>query len=82
MIVLSGIPLRGACVYTKRVRADIAGLTGFPAPIVVSAGVAEYEDGLKSPAILVKRAERALARGSAEGGRIIVVGRRTEPAES
>ncbi|CAN5659362.1 hypothetical protein BH23GEM9_BH23GEM9_23830 [soil metagenome] len=77
IVLLSDVPLKGACIYGKRVRRDLMDQTGFPSPIAVSAGIAAYEPDISEPAELLQRAERALEKASAEGGRIIAIGRKS-----
>jgi diguanylate cyclase (GGDEF)-like protein len=76
LVVLSGVPVGGACIYAKRLRGDLAAVTGFADPVTASIGVAAFEPDITVPAELVDRAERALARAAAGGGKIVVAGRR------
>lgn len=72
--VLSGVPLDGACTFSKRVRRDLMALPGLPEPLVVSASVVTYDVSMKSAGELVESAERALTRSTANAGKIMVLG--------
>jgi diguanylate cyclase (GGDEF)-like protein len=70
LTILSRVPLDGACVFADRARAELAAL--HPGDLgSVSAGVASYEPEMTGPAMLLARAERALA--GADGGWIVAV---------
>jgi diguanylate cyclase (GGDEF)-like protein len=72
--ILSGVPLDGACIFAKRVRRDLMALPGLPEPLVVSSSVVPYDVSMKSAEELVEAAERALAKGTENGGKIMVLG--------
>lgn len=76
--VLSGVPLDGACTFAKRVRRDLMALPGLPEPLVVSSSVVPYDVSMKSADELVESAERALAKGAQNGGKIMVLGQLAE----
>jgi GGDEF domain-containing protein len=57
-------------------------LPGFPEGVVVSAGIVTYDHDQSGPDELLSRAERALAKASAAGGKIIVSGRSPSGLES
>jgi diguanylate cyclase (GGDEF)-like protein len=80
IVILSGVHIGGACTYAKRLRGDITSITGFPEPVSVSMGVAAFEPDITAPLDLVARAERALERAAAGGGKIVVAGRRATPS--
>jgi diguanylate cyclase (GGDEF)-like protein len=82
LLVLSDTPMQGACDYGKRLRRELMTLPGFPEGVVVSAGIVAYDHDQSSPDELLSRAERALAKASAAGGKIIVYGRSPTAAES
>lgn len=74
LTILSDVSLEGACVFATRVRRDYAALMQPGEPNSLSAGVAEFDASMSSPAELIGRAHRALARAHAEGGRVVMVG--------
>jgi GGDEF domain-containing protein len=74
LTILADVPLEGACTFAGRVRRDYMSLLRPGEPQAFSAGVAEYDDSMSSPAELMGRAERALARARSEGGRVVMVG--------
>lgn len=74
LTILSDVSLDGACTFASRVRRDYYGLVDPGEPNSLSAGVAEYDTSMSSPAELLGRAHRALARAQAEGGRVVMVG--------
>jgi diguanylate cyclase (GGDEF)-like protein len=81
LAVLSDVPVAGATVYAKRLRGDFAALTGLPEPVTVSVGLAAFEPDITTPRELLNRAERALERASAGGGKIVVAARKPTAAE-
>jgi diguanylate cyclase (GGDEF)-like protein len=74
LAVLSDTGLEGACVYARRVRRDLMSLRGLPEPPKVSSGIVAYDMSMSSPADLIEQAERALAKASDGGGKILVYG--------
>lgn len=72
--ILSGVDRKGAGVYATRVRRDLLAISGLPRPAGVTVGVATYDFSMASPDDLVRRAQFALRKGSAAGGKVIVVG--------
>lgn len=82
LLILSGTSLEGACVYVKRLRRELMSLPGFPEGIVVSAGIAGFDFDQSRPDDLLGHAERALAKASSAGGKIIVYGRTTSVVEA
>jgi diguanylate cyclase (GGDEF)-like protein len=74
LAILSGMDLDGACVYARRIRRDLTSLRGLPEPPNVSVGIVAYDMSMSSPAELVEQAERALAKASEGGGKILVYG--------
>jgi diguanylate cyclase (GGDEF)-like protein len=74
LLILSDTPMQGACEYGKRLRRELMTLPGFPEGVVVSAGIVGYDHDQTGPHDLLSRAERALAKASAAGGKIIVYG--------
>jgi GGDEF domain-containing protein len=71
--ILSGIGVEGACVFAKRVRRELMTVPAAEVP-PVSAAVVGFDLSMASPAELLERAERVLAKGTEAGGRIIAVG--------
>jgi GGDEF domain-containing protein len=71
--VLSDIGVDGACIFAKRVRRELMNLPGADLP-VVSAAVVGFDVSMASPAELLDRADRALAKAAEAGGRIMAVG--------
>jgi GGDEF domain-containing protein len=71
--ILSDIGVEGACVFAKRARRELMNLPGVETP-AVSAAVVGFDLSMASPADLLLRAERALAKASEAGGKIIAVG--------
>ncbi len=75
--VLRDSEAAGARVFAERVRQALKALTFPSGPITVSAGIAEYEDGMASPDVLVAAADQALYRAKSEGrDRVVVIGRK------
>lgn len=74
LTILSDVPLEGACTFATRVRREYAALLRPDEPRSISAGVATYDVSMSSPAELIGRAERALARAQSEGGKVVMVG--------
>lgn len=74
LTILSDVPLDGACTFAARVRREYATLLRPDEPRSLSAGVAAFDLSMRSPAELVSRAERALARAQSEGGKVVMVG--------
>jgi diguanylate cyclase (GGDEF)-like protein len=72
--ILSGMDMDGACVYARRVRRELMSLKGVPKPPNVSIGIVVYDISMTSPSDLIDQAERAVARASDGGGKILVVG--------
>lgn len=81
LAILSDVSVQGAAVYAKRVRADIAGITGLPEPVTASVGLAAFEPDITTPAELLSRAERALDKATAGGGKIVIAARRPAAAD-
>lgn len=81
LLILCDTPLEGACTFAKRLRRELMTLPGFPEGVAVSAGVASYDHDQSTPEDLLDRAERALAKGTAAGGKIIVTGRSANTTE-
>lgn len=74
LTILADVPLPGACTFATRVRREYASLLRPDEPRSLSAGVAAFDISMRSPAELVARAERALARAQSEGGKVVMVG--------
>lgn|SRR5690554_4409434 len=74
LTILSDVPLEGACTFATRIRREYAHLLRPDEPQAISAGVAAYDISMRSPADLIARAERALTRAQAEGGKVVMVG--------
>lgn len=72
--ILSGSDLEGAGVYAARLRNDLMQLKGLPPHQGVSMGIAAFEMSMASPGDLVRRAAYALEKGSAAGGKVMVMG--------
>lgn len=71
--VLSGVERDGAAVYATRVRRDLLRIQGVPRPVGISVGIAAYDMSMKSPQQLLRRAAFALKKGTAAGGKVVVV---------
>lgn len=71
--VVSDVPLEGACTFVVRTRKELSALGRGGEPVVVSAGVAAYDLSMTSPAELIAKAERALAKATAGGGKVVVM---------
>jgi diguanylate cyclase (GGDEF)-like protein len=82
LLILSDTPMQGACDHGIRLRRELMTLPGFPEGVVVSAGIVTYDHDQSGPDELLSRAERALAKASAAGGKIIVYGRSPSGLES
>lgn len=74
LTILSDVSLEGACTFATRVRREYAALLRAGEPKSLSAGVAAFDVSMRSPAELIARAERALARAKSEGGKVVMVG--------
>lgn len=72
--ILSGMDLDGACVYGKRLRHALMTLPGLPDVPPVSMGIAAFDLSMTSPKSLLRQVERALERGAAAGGKVVVIG--------
>ena len=73
LAILSGSDLEGATVYATKVRRDLLRLQGVPVLAGVSVGIASYDVGMTTPRELIRQAAIALDRGSAAGGKIVVM---------
>jgi GGDEF domain-containing protein len=71
--ILSDIGVEGACIFAKRARRELMNLPGAELP-AVSAAVVGFDVSMASPAELLERADRALAKAAEAGGRIVAVG--------
>jgi len=67
MAVLAGSDAPGAMVFADRVRLALRSLELGDGPLTVSAGVAAYYPGMRSPDELVAAADRALYQAKSEG---------------
>jgi GGDEF domain-containing protein len=81
LTILSDIPVDGACIFARRVRKELAALPGPGAP-AISVAVVGFDLSMESPADLMGRASRALAKAGEAGGKIIAVGLNARPAEA
>lgn len=72
--ILSGSDAEGASVYAARLRRDLVNLKGLPVPQGVSIGIASFDLSMESPQELVKRVTYALEKGTAAGGKVVVMG--------
>src|SRR5690606_11786644 len=74
LTILADVPLEGACTFAMRIRREYAALLRSDEPRSLSAGVATYDVSMGDPVELIARAERALDRAQAEGGKVVMVG--------
>ena len=65
--ILSGGGIDGGIRFAESVRAALLAEEPEDAPLTVSAGVAEFEEGMESPAEIVLAADRALYQAKADG---------------
>lgn len=72
--ILSGMDLDGACTYGKRLRHALMTLPGLPSVPPISMGIVPFDLSMTSPQSLLEQGERALERGAAAGGKVVVVG--------
>lgn len=78
--ILSGCDAEGASVYAARLRRDLMTVKGLPVPEGVSIGIASFDLSMKSPKELVKKVTYALEKGTAAGGKVVVIGPRSQGA--
>lgn len=67
LAVLDGASARGALVFAERVRNDLRGRRFAWGVATASAGIAQYEEGMVSPEIMVAAADQALYRAKSGG---------------
>ena len=82
--VLDGGTGGGAAQMAERVRQDLkeASAGQVWGPVTASAGVAEYEDGMASPEVLIAAADQALYRAKDQGrDRVVRLGRQGRSAD-
>ena len=65
--ILSGGGMEGGIRFAESVRQALLNEEPEDAPLTVSAGVAEYEEGMEAPAEILMAADRALYRAKADG---------------
>jgi diguanylate cyclase (GGDEF)-like protein len=68
MTILDGVAAPGAVVFVKRAQAQLAERSFRWGTPTVSAGIAQYEEGMASPEVLVAVADQALYRAMRAGG--------------
>lgn len=74
--ILTGVPLDGACTFAMRVRKAFGKQVTSGEPGVMSAGIVTFEPTMRTVDKLLERAQRALAKATADGGKVVIV----EPA--
>jgi hypothetical protein len=71
--ILSGVPIEGACTFAVRVRKEFAKQVATGEPRVLSAGIVTFDHSMRSADKMLERARRALARATADGGKVVMV---------
>ncbi len=65
--ILAGSDAHGATIFADRVRDELAALGLGAGPLTVSAGVAEYDESIRDPKMLIAAADKALYEAKREG---------------
>jgi diguanylate cyclase (GGDEF)-like protein len=71
--ILSGVPLEGACTFAVRVRKEFGKQVATGEPRVLSGGIVTFDSTVRSADRMLERAQRALAKAVAEGGKVVMV---------